>query len=281
MPSLVLEGGAFRTLFSAGVLDSLLDNEILFPYCIGVSGGATNCISYISKQKGRNLEIIKKYRNDRRYFGISNYFKHKSLFGLDFAFEEITNNLLPFDMDTYKNYDGKVVVVTTNAHTGEAEYLDGKDLDRKLLMIRATCAIPLIFPAIELNKNFYFDGAICDPIPIRKAINDGNEKHLIILTRAKGHIEPLSKADITLSKLVSRKYPLLKERLIERYNIYNDDIKVCEELERNGDAIIIRPDLEYEVGGFERSITKLTDIYNHGYTLGCTNINSIKSLFNC
>lgn len=280
MPSLVLEGGAFRTLFSAGVLDSLLDNGILFPYCIGVSGGATNCISYLSKQKGRNLEIIKKFRNDRRYFGISNYLKHKSLFGLDFAFEEITNNLLPFDMDTYKNYHGKVVVVTTNAHTGEAEYLDGKDLDKKLLMIRATCAIPYIFPAIELNKNFYYDGAICDPIPIRKAIDDGNKKHLIILTRQKGHIEPLSKADITLSKLLSRKYPFLKNRLMDRYNVYNDDIKLCEELESNGDAIVIRPDPKYEIGGFEKSIARLTDIYNHGYDIGCANLNNIKSLFN-
>ncbi|MGL5352019.1 MAG: patatin-like phospholipase family protein [Clostridium sp.] len=279
MPSLVLEGGAFRTLFSAGVLDCLLDKNIMFPYCIGVSGGATNCISYISKQKGRNLEIIKRFRNDRRYFGFRNYFKHKSLFGLDFAFDNITNNLLPFDMDTYKNHDGKIVVVTTNAHTGEAEYFDGKDLDSKLLLIRATCAIPYLFPAIEINKNFYYDGAICDPIPIRKSINDGNKKHLIILTRAKGHIEPLSKADITLSKLLSKKYPLLKDRLIERYNIYNDDIKLCEELESNGDAIIIRPTLEFEVGGFERNITKLTNIYNHGYDIGCNNINNIKSLF--
>lgn len=279
MPSLVLEGGAFRTLFSAGVMDSLLDNNITFPYCIGVSGGATNCLSYISKQKGRNLEIIKNYRNDPRYFGFRNYIKHKSIIGLDFAFEEITNKLLPFDMDTYKKHTGKIYVVVTNAITGKAEYLNGKELDNKLLMIRATCAIPYIFPAININNSLYYDGAICDPIPIKKAVEDGNDKHLIILSRPKGYVEPLSKTDIVISKLLSRKYPLLKDRLLKRYEIYNDNIKYCEELEASGKAVVFRPEPNRMINSFEKSFEKLSDIYNHGYELGNNNLDRIRSLF--
>ena len=182
MPGLILEGGTFRPIFSAGVMDALLDNDIMFPYCIGVSAGITNGVSYISKQKGRNLQVLEKYRNDKRYFGMRNFFKCKSIFGLDFLFDEIPNKLLPFDMDTYQSYQGKILVGVTNAVTGETEYLDGKNLDEKTTLLRATCAIPLFFPTIKINDVPYYDGGICDPIPIRKAIADGNDKHLIILT---------------------------------------------------------------------------------------------------
>ena len=176
MPSLILEGGTLRPIFTAGILDALLDNNISFPYCIGVSAGITNGVSYLSKQKGRNLEIIMKYRNDKRYLGYGNFLKCKSLFGLDFVFDEIPNKLVPFDMDTYKKYPGKVLVGVTNAKTGETEYLDGKELDDKATLLRATCAIPIFFPVIKINNNEYYDGGLCDPIPVRKAIEDGNKK---------------------------------------------------------------------------------------------------------
>ena len=196
MPSLILEGGTFRPIFTAGILDALLDNNIIFPYCIGVSAGITNGVSYISKQRGRNLEVVTKYRNNKKYFGYSNFLKCKSIFGLDFVFDEIPNKLVPFDMDTYKKYDGKILVGVTNAKTGKTEYLDGKNLDDKATMLRATCAIPVFFPVIKINGEEYYDGGICDPIPIRKAILDGNEKHLIILTRPKGYKKEFSKKNV-------------------------------------------------------------------------------------
>ena len=193
MPSLILEGGTLRPIFSAGVMDALLDNNITFPYCIGVSAGITNGVSYISKQKGRNLEVVTKYRNDNRYLSYRNFLRCKSIFGLDFVFDEIPNNLIPFDMDTYRKYPGKVLVGVTNAHTGKTEYLNGKDLDDKATMLRATCAIPLLFPVIKINGKEYYDGGLCDPIPIKKAIADGNTKHLIVLTQPKGYKKELSK----------------------------------------------------------------------------------------
>ena len=170
MPSLILEGGTFRPIFSAGVMDALLDNDIIFPYCIGVSAGITNGVSYISKQKGRNLAVIEQYRNDKRYLGLKNFFSCHSIFGLDFVFNEIPNNLLPFDMDAYQSYSGKILVGVTNAKTGQTEYLDGKDLDENCTILRATCAIPYFFPCIKYKGNEYYDGGICDPIPIRKQL---------------------------------------------------------------------------------------------------------------
>lgn len=277
MPSLILEGGTLRPIFSAGVMDALLDNNITFPYCIGVSAGITNGISYISQQRGRNLEVVTKYRNDKRYLGYRNFLKCKSLFGLDFVFDEIPNKLIPFDMDTYKKYPGKVLVGVTNAKTGKTEYLDGKNLDDKATMLRATCALPIFFPVIKLNGNEYYDGGICDPIPIKKAIEDGNDKHLIILTQPKGYKKELSKKNVLVAKLLNNKYPNLKDALLNRHDSYNETVRFCEDLEKQGKALILRP--EFSLESFEKDVDKLKANYNHGYDLATKRINDIKKLF--
>lgn len=277
MPSLILEGGTLRPIFSAGVMDALLDNNITFPYCIGVSAGITNGVSYISKQKGRNLEVVTKYRNDNRYLSYRNFLRCKSIFGLDFVFDEIPNNLTPFDMDTYRKYPGKVLVGVTNAHTGKTEYLNGKDLDDKATMLRATCAIPLLFPVIKINGKEYYDGGLCDPIPIKKAIADGNTKHLIVLTQPKGYKKELSKKNILVAKLLNKKYPNLKTPLLNRHNHYNETVKFCEQLESEGKVLILRP--EYNLDSFEKDINKLKSSYDHGYNLTINHLSEIKKLF--
>lgn len=277
MPSLILEGGTLRPIFSAGVMDALLNNNITFPYCIGVSAGITNGVSYISKQKGRNLEVVTKYRNDNRYLSYRNFLRCKSIFGLDFVFDEIPNNLIPFDMDTYRKYPGKVLVGVTNAHTGKTEYLNGKDLDDKATMLRATCAIPLLFPVIKINGKEYYDGGLCDPIPIKKAIADGNTKHLIVLTQPKGYKKELSKKNILVAKLLNKKYPNLKTPLLNRHNHYNETVKFCEQLENEGKVLILRP--EYNLDSFEKDINKLKSSYDHGYNLAINHLSEIKKLF--
>ena len=279
MPSLILEGGTFRPIFSAGVMDALLDNDIIFPYCIGVSAGITNGVSYISKQKGRNLAVIEQYRNDKRYLGLKNFFSCHSIFGLDFVFNEIPNNLLPFDMDTYQRYSGKILVGVTNAQTGQTEYLDGKDLDENCTILRATCAIPYFFPCIKYKGNEYYAGGICDPIPIRKAIADGNEKHLIVLTRPASYKKTLSKNNILAAKNISKKYPNLKEPLLTRHIAYNETVRFCEDLERQGKALILRPSEEGALKSFEKDINKLKAGYNLGYKTATDNLDKIKELF--
>lgn len=279
MPSLILEGGTFRPIFSAGILDALMENDIMFPYCIGVSAGITNGVSYISKQKRRNLTILEQYRNDHRYLGWRNYFKCKSLFGIDFIFDEVPNKINLFDMKTYREYTGKVLVGVTNADTGKTEYLDGKDLDEKCQMLRATCAIPIFFPPITVNGQKYFDGGICDPIPIRKAIADGNEKHLILLTRPKGFKLNLNKKNVWASRVMKRKYPNLIGGFLNRHELYNETIAFCEELERQGKAIILRPTEEQVVDSFEKDISRLQYSYEEGYKLGLEKLEEIKKLF--
>lgn len=140
MPGIILEGGTFRPIFSAGVMDALLDEDIMFPYMIGVSAGICDGFSYISKQKERNLKILMNHRNDKRYMGAGNLLKERSLFGLDFVYDTIPNKLYPFDWKTFNEYKGTIKVGVTNAWTGKAEYKDGMKLDKKCTMLRATCA---------------------------------------------------------------------------------------------------------------------------------------------
>ncbi|AOZ93933.1 patatin-like phospholipase family protein [Paenibacillus crassostreae] len=277
MPSLILEGGTLRPIFSSGVMDALLDQDLMFPYCIGVSAGISNGFSYISKQKRRNLIIMEQYRHDPRYIGYRNFLRSRSLFGLDFVFGEIPSKLLPFDIEAFQNYNGQLLVGVTNAHTGLPEYINGMDVDEKWTMLRATCAIPLYFPAIELNGNKYYDGGLADPIPIRKAIADGNDQHLIVLTQPKGYVKKFSKQNAMIGKLFRNKFPQLEEVLLTRHEKYNETVQFCEQLEQDGKAIIIRPG--QALNSFEKDINKLRYSCQHGYDLAMNNMKGIHQLF--
>ena len=192
MPSLVLEGGAFRGVFTQGVLDALLEHTIMFPYVIGVSAGIANGYSYLSGQKGRNWQIAEDYYNDKRYYGYSNLRKEKSMFGLKFMFETVPNELVPFDYEALAAYEGTALTGVTHAVTGAPYYFPQDPADRSNRNLRASCSIPVFFPPVEIDGELYYDGGLADPIPVRKAIADGNEKHLIILTQPVGYRKTLS-----------------------------------------------------------------------------------------
>lgn len=278
MVSLILEGGSFRSIFSAGVMDALLEHDIMLPYCIGVSAGISNGVSYISKQPRRNLEVLTTYRHDKRYFGKRNLIKQRSVFGLDFVYDEVPNKLHPFDWKTYRNFDGKVVVVVTNARTGKAEYLDGLKMDKKFTMLRATCALPVAFPAIKYKNEFYYDGGLSDPVPIKKAIEDGCEKHIIVLTRPEGYVKEVSGEAKMVARVFKRKYPKISEALLTRHIEYNKSVQLCEQLEREGKAIILRPEEPLE--SFEKDIEKIKKSYQMGYDMVEKKLDQMKQIVN-
>src|SRR5471030_1295783 len=187
MTGLVLEGGAFRGLFTAGVLDALLDIKAEIKYVVGVSAGATNAYSYVSKQRGRNLEIMERFMDDKRYISYGNLIRCKSLMDLDFVFDEIPNQHCIFDYKTLYEYDGKMLAGVFNIETGEAEYFDQSLLDKRSSILRASIAIPMMFPFEKINEQYYADGGLIEPIPINKSIADGNNKNIIVLTRNEGY----------------------------------------------------------------------------------------------
>lgn len=274
MTGIVLEGGTFRTIFSCGVMDALLSENILLPYCIGVSAGIADGVSYISKQPQRNLEIMQKYRNDKRYMSRQNLKKCKSIFGLDFVFGEIPKNLIPFDRETFFAYEGSCLVGVTNAQTGEAEYKNAMDMDEDYTMLRATCALPMFFPAIELDGQKYYDGGIADPIPVKKALEDGCDKVIIVLTQPRGYVKRYGKYDKMGARMLGRKYPEMKKLIKSRPERYNGAVKFCEQLAKEGKAMIIRPN--HLLNSFESDVRKLEMAYWHGYRMTKERMKKIK-----
>lgn len=279
MPALVLEGGTFRPTFSCGVMDALLDSGVDFEYVIGVSAGISNAVSYLSKQSGRNLEILQKYRNDKRYVGFRNIFTDRSIFGRKFIYETIPRELIPFDHDTFFANPAKFVVGVTNAKTGEMEYLDKKDPVNGFLLLQATCALPIAFPPIMYDGTQYYDGGLVDSIPAKKALEDGNEKMLIVLTRTKDYVKTESKGYKVAASILKRKYPKIAELLLTRHIRYNKEVEFCNQLEREGKAVILRPSEEAQISSFESDMAKLERNYQYGYDLAMENIEQIKALF--
>lgn len=279
MPGLVLEGGTFRPVFSCGVMDALLDHDVMFDYIIGVSAGITYAFSYISKQKKRNLNVLQSYRNDRRYLGMRNFISNRSLFGIDFVFDTIPNELIPFDWDTYHAYQGEILVGATNAKTGAIEYFDGMQLDDKNTMLRATCAIPFYFPAIPVDGTPYYDGGIADPIPIRKSLADGNRNNLIVLTRPKGYRKMTSGSTKQGARMMRRRYPKMADTMLRRARQYNESMLFCEGLASRDQehTLLLRP--SEALSSFERDVKKLEWGYEMGYTMACAHMDEIKRLF--
>ena len=279
MPGLILEGGTFRPIFSCGVMDALLHHDVMFDYVIGVSAGITNGFSYLSRQSERNLELMRRYRNDKRYLSPVNYLKCGSMFGLDFVFDEIPNRLLPFDWDAFNAYEGRIRVGVTNVETGEAEYLDGRELDEKCTMLRATCAIPFYFPPIKIGDKTYYDGGLSDSIPIRKSLADGNDKNLIILTQPQGYRKTLSRSSRAAAAALRHRYPRLAATLLARPKMYNETVCFCDHLAayHPRDTVLLRP--LAPINSFESDVTRLENAYWEGYRLAEARMDEIKRLF--
>lgn len=267
MTGLVLEGGAFRGLFTAGVLDALLDIRAELKYIIGVSAGATNAYSYVSRQRGRNLEIMERFMDNKRYISYGNLIRCRSIMDLEFVFDEIPNKYCPFDYDAFYKFDGKMLAGAFNIETGKNEYFDKELLDKRNSILRASIAIPLVFPFEKIKGQLYADGGLFDPIPINKSIADGNDKNIIVLTRNEGYRKKQSKANKFTYRLYKNKYPKLAKVLIDRHIKYNEQLDLCEKLENSGKAIIIRPTVNMNINRFERDKNKLKEIYKNGYDL--------------
>ncbi len=276
MAGVLFEGGSFRPIFSCGVMDALLDEDIMFPYCIGVSAGIADAATYVSRQKRRNLEIMERFRKDKRYFSKRNIFKEKSPFGIEFVFRTIPNEKIPFDLNTFQSYSGRFVITVTDAETGNVHYFGKEDVDREYKVLQATCSLPVIFPPVEIGGKKYYDGGLSNPIPIDKLVIDGNRKALIVLTRPKGYIKTCTKTDRLTAKAIQWKYPRIARRILTRYERYNQAVKACERLESLGRAVILRP--SHPIESFEGNLDIICENYMEGYRLAMENMEKIRAL---
>lgn len=260
--SLILEGGTFRTIYTSGILDAMLKEDIMMPYILGISAGAINLCSYISKQPERTMRVFTQYRHDKRYIGIQNYFTERSLFGLDFGWNVIPNELDLFDWDMFQRYEGQAYAGVTNALTGEVEFMDVQKMDRECQLLKATCAIPVLFPEIKINDIPYYDGGLADPIPVQHAIDSGYDRHVIILTRPEGYMKHMDSQTRAAMQTMRRKFPKLVDVMLKRVDRYNETVKQCEQLEAEGKAFIFRP--PYAMEGMEKDVFKMRANYRAG-----------------
>ncbi|MDD3346833.1 patatin family protein [Oscillibacter sp.] len=278
---LVLEGGALRTIFSAGVCDAFLDAGIPLPdYTVGVSAGIAYGVSYLSQQSRRNLKLLTTFANDRRYMGWKNLInpKNRSYFGLKFSYETIPNDLLPFDYDTFEAYPGTVEAVVTNLDTGKADYLPVPRRDAHNQLLQATCAIPMMFPVFHIDGNPYLDGGCADPIPWRRALEAGCDHLVVILTRERTYRK---EADRRLGMLDRsfRKYPKFLETMHHRADAYNESREALFALEAEGKALVIAPEDTLGCTRTERDMEVLRALWQSGYFAGRRAAEEVRTLW--
>ena len=222
---LVIEGGASRTYFACGVMDWLLKNNIHTDYVIGVSAGISFGVSYSSRQFERNLRILKNYEEDKRYMGVRHLLdrRNRSYYNLEFVFETVPKELVPFDYETFYGRKEQCVAVVTRLDSGEAEYIE-MPVDDNFNVLKASCALPILFTPIELKGALYMDGGIADSIPFRKAISDGCDKVIVLLSHPRGYVKGKESAT-PLVKLIYRKYDRFLDSFQSRPERYNESIK--------------------------------------------------------
>lgn len=273
---LVLEGGAMRGMFSAGVIDVLMENNIEFDAVVGVSAGAAFGCNYKSKQIGRTIRYNMKYIKDPRYCSFRSLIKTGDMFGKDFCYNEIPNKLDPFDNDTFKKNPVEFYVVATDINNGKAVYkkldsADGYGLD----YMRASASLPLVSKPVKIDGKELLDGGIADSIPLEFFINKGYEKNLVILTQPKDYIKKKNSL-MPLMKISLRKYPKLIEAMANRHILYNNQIKYTEDAEKNGSAFIIRPSEKLPIGRLEKDPEVLKAVYDLGRKEAIKNLDKIK-----
>lgn len=267
---LVLEGGAFRTIFSSGVCDAFLDAGLPLPdYTVGVSAGITYGASYLSRQSRRNLKILTTYVHDRRYMGLGNYLLpgNRSYFGLKFSYETIPNRLIPFDYDAFEAYSGTAEAVVTNLATGEAEYLPVPRRDPRNLVLQATCAIPLMFPVYHLDGQPYLDGGCADAIPWRRAMEAGCDRVVVLLTRERSYRKEPEKT-MPLLRRAFRQYPSFLDTMARRADCYNESREQLFALEREGRVLVLAPESTAGFSRTERDLEKIRAMWRNGYFAG-------------
>ena len=275
--ALVLEGGALRGMYTSGVLDTFLKNNMEFECVAGVSAGALNAMSYISKQPGRSAKINLEYCDDPRYIGRKAFIKNKGIIGYDYLFGDISEDKVPFDFKSFKNTNQRFVIVTTNCEKAETEYLEKSNCNDLFKAAQASSSMPLASAMVEINNNHYLDGAVTTSIPVKWALEQGYEKVVVVLTRDKTYRKPMITNKMKkLYKLAYHKYPKLIEKLNtmpERYNKLQEELL---ELEKEGKIFIIRPEKEVTVSRLEKDKTKLENLYKEGISEAEKNLEALK-----
>ncbi|MCI8308519.1 MAG: patatin family protein [Lachnospiraceae bacterium] len=260
---LVLEGGAMRGIFTAGVLDVFMDNNITFDGIIGVSAGAIFGVNLLSRQRGRVIRYNKRFNSDRRYMGIHPLLKTGNIVDTEYAYCRVPRELDVFDDVAFMNSGIPFYAVVTNVETGEPEYIHIKSVFEQMDSLRASASMPFVSKPVSIGGKLYLDGAVADSIPFRKFGEMGYDRLVVVLTKDIHYVkEPVSPL---LSKtFYRRRFPRFEEKVRNRHIMYNDTVKELKSLEKKGEVLVIRPSENYRISRMEKDSGRLQGMYDLG-----------------
>ncbi len=278
---LVLEGGAFRGVFTSGVLDVLMENGIEYDYVVGVSAGAGNGMGYITGQIGRTRNVIKPKDHKQNYFGLKQLFFNRKFLNLDKMFFEYPYKQFPYNFDKFRKSQIQLDVVVANCDTGEAEYYDEReDIDRFLQLGKASCSVPLMCAPVQIGDYHYLDGSICDSIPVQRALDQGCDRLVVVMTKSVTETPTnYGKAKAVMAAMYRRKFPKFYDALLNRTAVYKKELELLNKLEKEGKAIVIRPDIEC-IHKFEQDDEKVEEFYQNGRKVAMDKIKILKKFVN-
>ena len=238
---LVLEGGAMRGMFTCGIIDIFLENNIAFDGLAGISAGAIFGCNYKSKQIGRGVRYNKEWGRDSRYFGLRSLLFTGDIYGKEFCYHDIIEELDPIDKKTYKENDIDFFIGATDIEEGVIRYFNSKEVDeRSIEWLRASASMPLVSNVVEVDGYKLLDGGMMDPVPYSIMIKNGYEKNVIVLTQPRDFVK--KKASLmTLIKLKYHKYPKLVESMANRHILYNKQLEEIRQLEKENKVYVIAP----------------------------------------
>lgn len=273
---LVLEGGGMRGLYTAGVLDFFIEKKLQFAMCYGVSAGACHLVSYMSNQKGRAYRVSVDYLKDKNYCSTYSLLKTGDLFNVDMCYNQIPNELDPYDYEAGAKYPGKGIVVVTDIESGKARYVHVKDLRKDIIAIRASASLPLVSRNVEINGRMYLDGGMSDSIPIKKSMRDGNVKNVVILTRPEGYRKKPT-SNMSLMRAKYKDYPGVVRDMEQRHIVYNKTLDFVAKEETAGRAFVFRPENLVKIDRIEKDPKKLRVLYLQGYYDAATRYKELRS----
>lgn len=259
---LVLEGGGMRGLYTAGVLDTFLEQGIAVDGIVSVSAGALFGVNYVSRQVGRALRYNKRYSKDPRYMGLRSWIKTGNMVNKDFAYYTVPFKLDIFDEEAFSQSQTDFYVTVTNVETGQAEYHKLTDVKKEMELLRASSALPLVSRMVEWKGQKYLDGGLADSIPVECARSLGFDKLIVIMTRP---LDYRKKPSSSLPyQLAYKKYPRFIETASSRYRNYNQSVERIIGLEQKGALFAIRPSRPLVIGRLEKNPAKYDEIYEIG-----------------
>lgn len=260
---LVLEGGAMRGMYTAGVLDVFMEQEITFDGVIGVSAGALFGVNLLSKQAGRVIRYNKRFNADPNYLGLRPLLRTGNIVDTEYAFDRVPRTLDVFDDETYRASGVPFYAVVTNVETGEPEYIKIDSVFDQMDVLRASGSMPFVSKPVEIGGKKYLDGAITDSIPFEKFMEMGYDRLVVVLTKPAGYVKkPMS--PLLTRMFYENAYPKFAERVCDRHEMYNSSIERLAELEKKGTVLVLRPSQHVKISRVEKNPDKLQALYEVG-----------------